>query len=110
MTFTVDVDVPVPMRDGTALATNVWRPEGPGPFPVLLLRTPYGKDDAGTFGNPKLPDVFALVDAGYAVVAQDVRGTGRSPGTFVPHAVIDAASVVSDRPSNAASRVSTAVP
>ena len=86
MTFTVDVDVPVPMRDGTALATNVWRPEGPGPFPVLLLRTPYGKDDAGTFGNPKLPDVFALVDAGYAVVAQDVRGTGRSPGTFVPHA------------------------
>jgi putative CocE/NonD family hydrolase len=86
MTFTVDVDVPVPMRDGTTLATNVWRPEGPGPFPALLLRTPYGKDEAGTFGNPKLPDVFALVDAGYAVVAQDVRGTGRSPGTFVPHA------------------------
>jgi putative CocE/NonD family hydrolase len=86
MTFTVEVDVPVPMRDGIALATNVWRPAGPGPFPVLLVRTPYGKDDAGTFGNPKLPDVFALVGAGYAVVAQDVRGTSRSPGTFVPHA------------------------
>jgi uncharacterized protein len=86
MTFVVEVDVPVPMRDGVALATNVWRPEGPGPFPVLLVRTPYGKDDAGTFGNPKLPDVFALVEAGYAVVAQDVRGTSRSPGTFVPHA------------------------
>ncbi|TQM43707.1 CocE/NonD family hydrolase [Pseudonocardia cypriaca] len=86
MTFVVEVDVPVPMRDGTALATNVWRPEGPGPFPVLLVRTPYGKDDAGTFGNPKLPDVFALVEAGYAVVAQDVRGTSRSPGTFVPNA------------------------
>jgi putative CocE/NonD family hydrolase len=86
MTFVVEVDVPVQMRDGVALATNVWRPEGPGPFPVLLVRTPYGKDDAGTFGNPKLPDVFALVEAGYAVVAQDVRGTSRSPGTFVPHA------------------------
>jgi putative CocE/NonD family hydrolase len=86
MTFVVEVDVPVPMRDGVALATNVWRPEGSGPFPVLLVRTPYGKDDAGTFGNPKLPDVFALVEAGYAVVAQDVRGTSRSPGTFVPHA------------------------
>ncbi|MCO1660681.1 CocE/NonD family hydrolase [Pseudonocardia humida] len=86
MTFVVEVDVPVPMRDGVALATNVWRPEGPGPFPVLLVRTPYGKDDAGTYGNPKLPDVFALVGAGYAVVAQDVRGTSRSPGTFVPHA------------------------
>jgi putative CocE/NonD family hydrolase len=84
MTFVVEVDVPVPMRDGVALATNVWRPEGPGPFPVLLVRTPYGKDDAGTFGNTKLPDVFALVEAGYAVVAQDVRGTSRSPGTFVP--------------------------
>jgi putative CocE/NonD family hydrolase len=85
MTFTVEVDVPVPMRDGVALATNVWRPEGRGPFPALLVRTPYGKDDAGLYGNPKLPDVFALVEAGYAVVAQDVRGTSRSPGTFAPH-------------------------
>ncbi|SDG08684.1 hypothetical protein SAMN05216553_105267 [Lentzea fradiae] len=85
MTFHVEVDVAVPMRDGVALATNVWRPEGPGPFPVLLVRTPYGKDDAGTFGNPKLPDVFAFVEAGYAVVAQDVRGTSRSPGVFVPN-------------------------
>ncbi|GHH27744.1 CocE/NonD family hydrolase [Lentzea cavernae] len=84
MSFVVDVDVAVPMCDGVALATNVWRPEGPGPFPVLLVRTPYGKDDAGTFGNPKLPDVFAFVEAGYAVVAQDVRGTSRSPGTFAP--------------------------
>jgi putative CocE/NonD family hydrolase len=86
MTFAVEVDVQVPMRDGVALATNVWRPQAPGPFPALLIRTPYGKDAAATFGNPKLPDVFALVDAGYAVVAQDVRGTSRSPGTFVPHA------------------------
>ncbi|GAA2629099.1 CocE/NonD family hydrolase [Streptomyces vastus] len=86
MTFVVEVDVRVPMRDGIALATNVWRLEGPGPFPVLLVRTPYGKDDAGTYGNPKLPDVFAFVEAGYAVVAQDVRGTSRSPGPFVPHA------------------------
>ncbi|VVJ22058.1 Uncharacterised protein [Amycolatopsis camponoti] len=85
MSFTVEVDVPVPMRDGVALATNVWLPERPGPFPALLVRTPYGKDDAGLYGNPKLPDVFALVEAGYAVVAQDVRGTSRSPGTFVPH-------------------------
>lgn len=85
MSFHVEVDVAVPMRDGVTLATNVWRPDGPGPFPALLVRTPYGKDDAGTFGNPKLPDVFAFVEAGYAVVAQDVRGTSRSPGTFVPN-------------------------
>jgi uncharacterized protein len=85
MTFTVEVDVPVPMSDGVALATNVWLPQGAGPFPALLLRTPYGKDDAGLYGNPKLPSVFALVEAGYAVVAQDVRGTSHSSGTFVPH-------------------------
>ncbi|MFI5734959.1 CocE/NonD family hydrolase [Kribbella sp. NPDC051587] len=61
MTFTVEVDVPVLMRDGVELTTNVWTPAGDGPFPVLLVRTPYGKDDAGLYGNPKLPDVFALV-------------------------------------------------
>jgi len=85
VTFRVEVDVLVPMRDGIALATNLWRPDGPGPFPALLLRTPYGKDDAGLYGNPKLPDVFELVAAGYVVVAQDVRGTSRSAGLFEPH-------------------------
>lgn len=83
--FVVDVDVPVPMRDGNQLATNVWRPSSDGPFPGLLLRTPYGKDSMALYGNTKLPDVLALVEAGYVIVAQDIRGTSRSPGTFVPH-------------------------
>ncbi|HWO65147.1 MAG TPA: CocE/NonD family hydrolase [Umezawaea sp.] len=86
MIVTMDDDVAVPMRDGVRLATTVWRPAGTGVFPVLLVRTPYGKDDMGLYGNTKAPDVLALLRAGYAVAAQDVRGTSRSPGEFVPHA------------------------
>ena len=33
-------DVDVPMRDGVLLRANVFRPEGDGSFPGLLLRTP----------------------------------------------------------------------
>ena len=40
----------VPMRDGVLLATDVLRPDGPGPFPVLVTRGPYGKD--GYLNNP----------------------------------------------------------
>ncbi|WP_310521916.1 CocE/NonD family hydrolase [Agromyces aerolatus] len=39
----VDHDVPVPMRDGVILAADVYRPDAPGPHPVLLSRLPYGK-------------------------------------------------------------------
>jgi predicted acyl esterase len=39
----VERDLMVPARDGVMLATDVYRPTGPGPFPVLFERTPYGK-------------------------------------------------------------------
>ena len=35
----------VPMRDGVRLATDVHLPDGVGPFPVILERTPYGRDE-----------------------------------------------------------------
>ena len=34
-------------RDGVKLAANVFLPAGPGPFPVVLSRTPYLKDALG---------------------------------------------------------------
>jgi predicted acyl esterase len=37
----VERDMMVPARDGVLLATDVYRPAGPGPYPVLLERTPY---------------------------------------------------------------------
>jgi putative CocE/NonD family hydrolase len=82
----VDTGVQIPMRDGVGLAASTWRPHDNNPVPALLMRTPYGKDSADLLGNPKLPDVLALVEAGYSVVVQDVRGTGSSEGEFIPHA------------------------
>ncbi|MEZ5388217.1 MAG: CocE/NonD family hydrolase, partial [Prosthecobacter sp.] len=46
----IEKNVAVPMRDGVVLRANVFRPEGEGPWPVLVLRTPYDKD--GQKGDP----------------------------------------------------------
>ena len=47
----VATNIMVPMRDGVKLATDVYMPArdgvpAPGKFPVLVSRTPYGKDPA----------------------------------------------------------------
>jgi uncharacterized protein len=84
MSFRVEKDIMVPMRDGVRLATDAWVPAGSGPAPVLLVRLPYGKDMIGLYAYGLAPNVFALVEAGYAVVYQDCRGTFRSGGEFTP--------------------------
>jgi predicted acyl esterase len=33
----------IAMRDGIHLATDIYLPHGPGPFPVVIERTPYDK-------------------------------------------------------------------
>ena len=103
MGLTIESDLAVPMRDGVALATDVWRPDGPGPWAVLLARTPYGRTSTEHLGNAKLPDIRALVDGGYVVVVQDVRGTSGSPGPFEPHRfdqrdTVDTLAWIADRP------------
>ena len=47
--FLVERDVMIPARDGIMLATDIYRPARngvtvTGSFPVLLQRTPYGKN------------------------------------------------------------------
>jgi uncharacterized protein len=84
MSFRVEKDIMVPMRDGVQLATDAWVPVGDGPFPALLVRLPYGKDMTGLFAYGLLPNIFTLVEAGYAVVYQDCRGTFRSGGELFP--------------------------
>jgi putative CocE/NonD family hydrolase len=76
--------VQVAMRDGVALATDVYRPArrgipAEGRFPVLLARSPYNK--AGERGKAEF---FAR--HGYVFVAQDCRGFFASPGRFAPMA------------------------
>ncbi|MGO4175614.1 CocE/NonD family hydrolase [Bosea sp. TAF32] len=91
-------DVMVTMRDGIRLATDIYLParDGqpfPGPFPVVMERTPYGKAERSRAeigrGEAKpmaRSDVAAhFVRAGYAVVYQDCRGRYGSEGEFVKY-------------------------
>jgi putative CocE/NonD family hydrolase len=66
-------------RDGVRLDADLYRPVGPGTFPVLLMRQPYGRRIASTvvFAHPRW-----YASHGYIVVIQDVRGSGTSGGSF----------------------------
>jgi uncharacterized protein len=79
----VERDVLVVMRDGVRLATDVFRLATGGPFPVVLKRTPYGKKATELMAAESIAD---LVDHGYAVVVQDVRGRFNSEGRWIPFA------------------------
>lgn len=77
-TLIVERDVETHMRDGVVLRADIYRPHVSEPVPVLLQRTPYGKNFVGT--------TFALLAAerGYALVNQDVRGRWASEGEDYP--------------------------
>ena len=72
-------NVMVPMRDGTRLATDIFRPDAPGRFPVLVNRGPYGKDD-----YVASPDhsVWFFPTHGYVVLSQDCRARFHSEGDY----------------------------
>ena len=61
------------------LDADVYVPSGEGPFPVLLMRQPYGRAIASTlvYAHPRW-----YAAQGYIVVIQDVRGRGSSTGRF----------------------------
>ncbi len=77
----IENDVAVPMRDGVLLRADLLRPQGAGPFPVLVYRTPYGKE----FALKEYTTFQHAVERGYAVVVQDVRGRYASAGEFRPY-------------------------
>lgn len=104
----IDWDVPIKMDDGLILRADVFRPEKPGKYPVILSYGPYAKGLAFQEGYPSAwqkmitdhPDVphgssnlfqnWEVVDPekwvpeGYICVRVDSRGCGRSPG-FIDH-------------------------
>ncbi len=85
----VEKDVAVPMRDGVNLATDIYRPDREGLFPVILVRTPYNKNDP-LLTNVIMFDPVRAAAAGYAVCVQDVRGRYASEGKFRPiHQEVD---------------------
>ena len=102
----IDRDVEVPVRDGTVLRVNVFRPEvAEGPLPVIMCAHPYGKDrlpkrkrrgygfdvqyrvlrqplpvSFSALTTWESPDPGWWVPRGYALVNCDLRGCGSSDG------------------------------
>lgn len=71
------IEVFLPMDDSVLLSTHVFIPKGKGPFPTVLVRTPYDK----------LSDTWMDKSIGgsrIAVVVQDTRGKYDSEGEFYP--------------------------
>ena len=64
-------DVWIPMRDGTRLVADITLPVGEGPWPTLLLRTPYGRGRESPLDYAK---------RGYVSVVQACRGRDGSEG------------------------------
>jgi len=75
----VEGNVAVVMRDGVKLYADVYRPVDPGKFPVLIVRTPYGKQRDGIHES-----LIGFAQRGYAAVAQDTRGRFESEGKWDP--------------------------
>jgi putative CocE/NonD family hydrolase len=71
-----------PMRDGVKLATEVYLPATPGPFPVVLTRSPYNRIPPTPGSNCNNAGLIAYARSGYAGLNQDTRGRYRSEGTF----------------------------
>jgi predicted acyl esterase len=68
----------VPMRDGVRLSSDFHVPcGGPGPWPVVLTRTPYDKRVIRHALAALLPE------QGFVYAVQDVRGRYESEGAFV---------------------------
>ena len=65
------------MGDGVELATDVFTPDGPGPWPSILVRTPYHRVNSEV-------DAQRFTSRDYAYVVQDVRGKFDSEGEFTP--------------------------
>ena len=102
----IDWDAAIPMGDGVVLRADVFRPLGPGKYPVILSYGPYAKGlsfqegyksqwsrviksapevlegSSNKYQNWELVDPEKWVPDGYACVRVDSRGSGRSPGVL----------------------------
>lgn len=94
-------DVSVPLRDGTVIYADVFRPVDGQKAPTILVWTPYGKQGGWfkvntppeRFGLPadlvsglqcfESPDPAWWINKGYAVVVADVRGSMHSGGDML---------------------------
>ncbi|PKH38984.1 hypothetical protein SAMN05192575_103329 [Nocardioides alpinus] len=107
-------DVEIPLRDGSYVLADVFRPADDGQHPVVMNKGFYGKsfdhgviaDDASAAQKEKLEDRYfsgnpdglqyenhesvdsaTWVPEGYVCIRVDSRGVGRSPGLQAPFSV-----------------------
>lgn len=73
-------DQVIVMRDGVVLRHDLYTSDQQSPNPVILMRTPYGKQNA--FRDRIYSGYQGLVKSGYSIIIQDVRGTGTSNGVL----------------------------
>lgn len=66
-----------PLHDGITLASDTWLPDGKGPWPTIVIRTPYHRAGGAA-------EAMRFTQEGYACVLQDVRGKYDSDGDFAP--------------------------
>lgn len=69
------IDVRIPMRDGVKVSADIYLPDAPGPFPTVLVRTPYDNSSVSHVNAGK-----SYASKGYAFVVVDVRGRYDSEG------------------------------
>ena len=96
----IDRDVMVAMPDGVKLGLNVYRPDKPGKFPVVLSLTPYGKDQTPPFYNstgvppkdaysPYIMRVWSQVpDMGHMKISLLTPWEGPDPAFWVPNGYV----------------------
>jgi len=97
-----DRDVPVTLRDGVTIYTDVLRPVGGSKAPAVVAWSPYGKTipqkdvqsgvdpkDVTGLSKSEGPDAGFWVSNGYAVVHPDARGAGKSQGDIYGWGSVD---------------------
>ena len=76
--LSLQMNVKIPMRDGTHLNATLYRPYGQtAPLPVIFMFTPYPDDTSH-------PSASYFARRGFVYAYVDVRGRGDSEGDFVP--------------------------
>jgi putative CocE/NonD family hydrolase len=91
----VEKDVQIPMRDGTLLYADIFRPETADKVPAIMNISVYQKDklwvppadleeEANPYMNWETVNPLWWCPRDYACVRMDARGAGRSPGKSEP--------------------------
>ncbi len=92
----IEKDVQIPLRDGTFLCADIFRPDGGDErFPVIMNTGPYQKDKvwvppddveekANPYMNWETANPLWWCPRGYALLRVDSRGSGKSPGQSEP--------------------------